>query len=79
MEKYFHVNHARRTCVMAYPNFVTKAQKGQKSLKFLRKANQMKTKRCKRPFQELGGGGEGFHVARMNFKTSCVGVYKCFR
>ena len=39
----------------------------------------MKAKRCKRPFQELGGGGEGFHVARMNFKTSRVGVYKCFR
>ena len=37
----------------------------------------MKTKRCKRPFQELGRGG-GFHVARMNFKTSLVGVYKCF-
>ena len=37
----------------------------------------MKTKRCKRPFQELGGEGE-FHVARMNFKTSRVGVYKCF-
>ena len=37
----------------------------------------MKTKRCKRPFQELGGEG-GFHVARMNFKTSRVGVYKCF-
>ena len=25
-----------------------------------------------------GGGGEGrSHVARLNFKTSCVGVYKC--
>ena len=23
-----------------------------------------------------GGGGRG-HVARLNFKTSCVGVYKC--
>ena len=24
------------------------------------------------------GGGEGrSHVARLNFKTSCVGVYKC--
>ena len=24
----------------------------------------------------LGGGG-GSHVTRLNFKTSCVGVYKC--
>ena len=24
-----------------------------------------------------GGGGGGFHVARLNFKTSRVGVYKC--
>ena len=23
------------------------------------------------------GGGKGVHVARLNFKTSCVGVYKC--
>ena len=23
------------------------------------------------------GGGEGSHVARLNFKTSRVGVYKC--
>ena len=22
--------------------------------------------------------GRGSHVARLNFKTSCVGVYKCF-
>ena len=42
----------------------------------------MKTKRCKRLFKEWeegrGGGGGGFHFARMNFKTSLVGVYKCF-
>ena len=25
-----------------------------------------------------GGAGGGVHVARMNFKTSRVGVYKCF-
>ena len=25
----------------------------------------------------LGGGGGGSHVARLNFKTSRVGVYKC--
>ena len=30
MEKYFHVNRARRTCVMAYPNLVTKSQRGEK-------------------------------------------------
>ena len=24
------------------------------------------------------GGGGGSHVARLNFKTSRVGVYKCF-
>ena len=24
-----------------------------------------------------GGGGGGVHVARLNFKTSPVGVYKC--
>ena len=24
-----------------------------------------------------GGGGGGSHVARLNFKTSCVDVYKC--
>ena len=24
-----------------------------------------------------GGGGGGGHVARLNFKTPCVGVYKC--
>ena len=37
----------------------------------------MKTKRCKRAYQGMGGGGGG-HVARMNFKTSRFGVYKCF-
>ena len=31
MEKYFYVNHARRTCVTAYPNLVTKTQKFPKS------------------------------------------------
>ena len=25
----------------------------------------------------MGRGGEGSDVARLNFKTSCVGVYKC--
>ena len=25
-----------------------------------------------------GGGGVGSHVARLNFETSRVGVYKCF-
>ena len=25
-----------------------------------------------------GGGGGGSHVARLNFETSRVGVYKCF-
>ena len=25
-----------------------------------------------------GGGGGGSHIARLNFKTSRVGVYKCF-
>ena len=25
------------------------------------------------------GGGKGSHVARLNFETSHVGVYKCFR
>ena len=24
-----------------------------------------------------GGGGGGCHVAHLNFKTTCVGVYKC--
>ena len=24
-----------------------------------------------------GGGGGSSHVARLNFKTSCGGVYKC--
>ena len=24
------------------------------------------------------GGGGGSHIARLNFKTSRVGVYKCF-
>ena len=39
----------------------------------------MKTKRCKRPFKEWEEGqGGGLHFARMNFKTSRVGVYKCF-
>ena len=27
--------------------------------------------------QRWGGGGGGVHVARLNFKTSRVGVYKC--
>ena len=26
----------------------------------------------------VGGGGGVSHVACLNFKTSCVGVYKCF-
>ena len=30
----------------------------------------------RRPCQG-GAGGEGSDVARLNFKTSCVGVYKC--
>ena len=60
---------------MAYPNLVTKSQKGQKSLS--KKRNQMETTRCKRPFKEWEEG-RGYHVARMNFKTSRVGVYKCF-
>ena len=25
----------------------------------------------------MPGGGGGTHVARLNFKMSCVGVYKC--
>ena len=29
----------------------------------------------KRPCQ--GGGGGGSHVARLNFKTSCLGAFKC--
>ena len=33
-------------------------------------------KKNERPFQG-GEGGGGSHVARLNFKTSRVGVYKC--
>ena len=29
------------------------------------------------PARESKGEGEGSHVARLNFKTSRVGVYKC--
>ena len=31
----------------------------------------------RRPWQVVEGGGGGGHVARLNFKTSRVGVYKC--
>ena len=41
---------------------------------FIRKIHKQKV--TKRPCQE---GGEGSHVARLNFETSHVGVYKCFR
>ena len=33
--------------------------------------SQLSLRRCQ-------GGGGGSHVARLNFKTSRVGVYKCF-
>ena len=80
MEKYFHVIKLRekdlRYGVSKLGNEITK---GPKITWFLRKANQMKTKRCKRPFKEWEEGqGGGLHFARMNFKTSRVGVYKCF-
>ena len=45
MEKYSHVDHARRTCVTAYPNMVTKSQRFAKSTWFLGKENH-KTKCC---------------------------------
>ena len=62
MEKYFHVIKLRekdlRYGVSKLGNEITK---GPKITWFLRKANQMKTKRCKRPFKEWeegrGGGG----------------------
>ena len=31
MGKYFHVDHARRTCITAYPNMVMKSQRYAKS------------------------------------------------
>ena len=37
MGKYFHVDHARRTCITAYPNMVMKSQRYVKSSDFLRK------------------------------------------
>ena len=30
-----------------------------------------------RPCRGGGGVGGGSHVTRLNFKTSCVGLYKC--
>ena len=41
MGKYFHVDHARRTCIMsAYPNKVTKSQRYAKSRDFQEKKNK---------------------------------------
>ena len=44
-KKYSHVDHARRACVTAYPNMVTKSQRFAKSTWFLGKKNH-KTKCC---------------------------------
>ena len=40
MEKYFYVNHARRTCVTGHPNLVTKTQKFPKSSDLLENYSQ---------------------------------------
>ena len=39
MGKYFRVDHARRTCITAYPNMVTKSQRYAKSCDFQEKKN----------------------------------------
>ena len=45
MRKYIHADHARRTCVTAYPKLVTKSQRYAKSRDLLEKTN-LKTKGC---------------------------------
>ena len=50
MEKHFHVDHERRTCVTAYPNLVTKSQRYAKSRDFYEKQIKylsLKTKCCR--------------------------------
>ena len=42
MGKYFRVDHARRTCITAYPNTVTKSQRDAKITLFLRKKKRIK-------------------------------------